>query len=393
MAKEYQQYPQEAYPNNSQNFEEEEMEIDWMEWGRKAWAKRKMILKVCAVAAVLGLVFAFSMTRKYTTTVVMAQEVKSSSSGGGLKSLASMVGINLSSGGSQTDALFAEIYPDIIASTPFVANLCDAPIKTANGKYDTTLSDYILNGPGGPWYGYIIKGIMWIPKQIMGLFRSEQPELKLDGDNGGSLLRALSKDETTVIEAISKSISLSVDKKTGVITMTTTMDDALASAMLADTVLRSLQAYITDYHTNKARQDLAYNQKLYNETKAEYEKAQNALAKFNDSNRNITLESRRTEQTRLENEMNTAYQTYTLMSQQLEMSKAKVQENKPAYAVIQPPVVPSKPANSRMSVLIIWIFLGFLGSVAWAIFGDQAKEKWAELRGGKSEEENAVAEV
>ncbi len=392
MAKEYQQYPPEEQTRYSREFEEDEMEIDWMEWGRKAWAQRKMIVKVCAVAAVVGLVFALSTPRKYTTTVVMAQEVKSSSSGGGLRSLASMVGINLSSSGSQTDAIFAEIYPNILSSTPFVTHLYDAPIKTVDGNYDTTLYDYILNGPGGPWYSYIMKGIMWIPKQIMGLFRSEKPELSLGGGEGGTL-RALTKDEALVSEAISKSIAIEVDKKTGVITLTTTMNDALASAMLADTVLRSLQSYITDYRTNKAREDLEYNQKIYDKTKADYEKAQLACAKFADSNRNITLESRRTEQVRLENEMNTAYQTYTLMSQQLEMAKAKVQENKPAYAVIQPPVVPRKPANSRMAVLITWIFLGFLGSVAWAIFGDQVKSFWTEFRGQKSDDEEAVAEA
>jgi len=396
MAKEYQHYPIEEYPDYLEDFEaEEELEIDWMAWCRKVWSRRRMILKVCSVAAALGLLFAFSMQRKYTTTVIMAQEVKSSSSSSGLRSLASMVGINLRSGSTQTDAIFPEIYPDIIASTPFLMNLYDAPIKTIDGKYDTTLYDYILNGPSGPWYTYVIKGIMWVPKAVIGLFRGEQKELQL-GDNANgktqTRLRYVTKDEAKVLRTITKCISLDVDKKTGVITLQVTMNDPLASGMLADTVLRSLQSYITHYRTNKAREDLEYNQKLYDEAKAEYEKALDENAKFSDSNRNISLESRRTEQVRLKNEMNITYQSFTLISQQLELAKAKVQENKPAYAVIQPPVVPRKSSNSRMLVLIIWIFLGFLGSVAWAFFGDQAKEKWAELR-GKNEGEKFPAET
>ena len=43
------------------------------------------------------------------------------------------------------------------------------------------------------------------------------------------------------------------------------MQDPLISAALTDTVMHCLQNYITDYRTNKARHDLAFTEKLFNE--------------------------------------------------------------------------------------------------------------------------------
>ena len=66
----------------------------------------------------------------------------------------------------------------------------------------------------------------------------------------------LTRDESAIADALSKRISVSVDKKTGVTTLSVTMQDPLISASLTDTVMHCLQNYITDYRTNKARHDL-----------------------------------------------------------------------------------------------------------------------------------------
>lgn len=41
------------------------------------------------------------------------------------------------------------------------------------------------------------------------------------------------------------------------------MQDARISACLTDTVARRLQDYITEYRTNKARQDFLFQEKLF----------------------------------------------------------------------------------------------------------------------------------
>ena len=88
----------------------EEQEIDLMELAMKLWAEKKMILKACGWAALVGLVVAFSIPKEYESTVTLAPESnKGRSISGGMAALAGMAGINL--GGSSG--------PDVRVLMPF----------------------------------------------------------------------------------------------------------------------------------------------------------------------------------------------------------------------------------------------------------------------------------
>ena len=180
----------------------------------------------------------------------------------------------------------------------------------------------------------------------------------------------LTKEEADIAKELSERINVSVDKKTGVTTLSVTMQDARISACLTDTVVRRLQDYITEYRTTKARQDFLFQEKLFERKKKEYEKAQENYAKFADANKNIILLSYRAEQERLENEMRLAYQVYTSVAQQLQMAEAKVQEITPVYTIIEPSTIPIKPSKPRKALMLIGIvFLTGLGCVSWILFG------------------------
>lgn len=65
-----------------------------------------------------------------------------------------------------------------------------------------------------------------------------------------------------------------VDKKTGITTVTVTMQDAEVAANVADSVIKKLQDYVTAYRTKKASIDCAYWERLYKEKQEDYYKAQ-----------------------------------------------------------------------------------------------------------------------
>ena len=89
------------------------------------------------------------------------------------------------------------------------------------------------------------------------------------------------------------------------------------------------------------------------------------------------LRSYKTEEERLQNEMNVAYGLYNQMAQQLQMSKAKVMEITPVYTVVQPATVPLRAAKPKRAMLLIgFIFLGGVGSVAWILFGRELFAKF-----------------
>jgi capsular polysaccharide biosynthesis protein len=287
--------------------------------------------------------------------------------------LAAMVGLNLGNSSGE-DALSPELYPSIVQSTPFLLDLFNVHVKDKAEKVDTTLYVYLHKYQRVPWWSSVLslpfKGIGW----AVSLFREKEPEPA--GPMKYNSFR-LSKEQSEVAKALSDCIVLDVDKKTGVIQLAVTMQDPYISAVLTDTVVHNLQNYITDYRTRKARKDLDFAEKLYNEAKVAYTEKQEAYAAFADANQNIVRQTYMAEQERLQNEMNLAYGVYSQVAQQLQIAKAKVQEVTPVYTVIQPASIPLAPSKPRKVILLIgFIFLGGVGSIGWILFLKDFAKMW-----------------
>lgn len=364
----------------------EEQEIDLIELAQKVWAERKLVFKACGIAVIVALVVAFSIPKEYATSVTLAPETGGKSVSGGIGALASMAGISLGASSGE-DALSPELYPDIVSSTPFLINLFDVRVKSEEAEVDTMLYAYLKEYQRSPWWSAITSAPFKVLGWTMSLFRDEQPEegdAKLDPFH-------LTKGESGIAKALGSRLAVSVDKKTGVTTLTVTMQDALISASLTDTVMHSLQNYITDYRTNKARHDLAYMEKLYDEAKQDYTEAQQKYAQFADANQNISRLVYRAEQERLQNEMNLAYQMYTTVSQQLQMAKAKVQEITPVYTVVQPATVPLRAAKpNKLMILVGFVFLAGVGSVGWILFVKDFIRNWKKSEAAAQPEPETV---
>lgn len=343
-------------------------EIDLIALARKIWVERKLVFRYCGIAAVVGLVIAFSIPKEYTTTVTLAPEYTggSSRSLGGLSTLAGMAGINLGGSSQTRDALSPSLYPDIVASIPFTTELFEVPVESQDGKIRTTVYDYMVEYQKAPWW----RAVLSLPMRIIGWVRSLFVEDKEEDLEHKVNPFWLSKKEARVIMELNQKISLIVDQKTYLVTLAVTMQDPLISATLTDTVLCKLQNYITKYRTDKSRNDLAYTEKLYNEAKENYYEAQKQYADYVDQNQNIMLRSVQVKQERLQNEMSLAYNLYNQTAQQLQAAKAKVQENTPVYAVVQTATVPLRASSpSKFTILLGCIFLGGIVSVGWILGG------------------------
>ena len=351
----------------------EEQEIDLIELAQKVWAGRKLIFKACGIAVIVALVVAFSIPKEYATSVTLAPEVGGRSSSSNLGALAAMAGVNLRTSAGE-DALSPELYPDIVSSTPFLTSLFDVRVQDGEAEIDTTLYVYLKDYQRAPWWGVITSAPFRAIGWVSSLFKDEDEE-----QGGTAELNPfhLTQEESNIANALSGRIAVDVDKKTGVTTLTVTMQDPLISASLTDTIMHSLQNYITDYRTNKARHDLAYMEKLYKEARQEYMEAQEKYASFADTNLDLNRLIYRAEQERLQNEMNLAFQVYTQVAQQLQMAKAKVQEITPVYTVVQPATVPLSAAKpSKMLILVAFVFLAGVGSVGWILFVKDFIKNW-----------------
>ena len=349
---------------NLEVLEEEASSIDFGKIFKDLLRHKRLYFIVLPVAFVLAAIYALSLPNYYTCKVTLAPEMGGSSrAGGSLAGLASSFGINLGSAQSGADAINPMLYPDLMNSVDFKTSLFPVPVTIegdkAKGEASRTMSyyDYLAKNQKAPWWSSA-------KKALFGLFGSE----KEDKDEKVDPFR-LTKDQTAIATAINKNIVCDVDKKTMVITINVTDQDPVICATMADSVKNRLQKFITDYRTSKVRVDLEYNQKLYAETKARYDKARRLYAEFSDANQDIILESVRQRQTELENEMQLQYNAYTQVAAQLLAAEAKVQQETPAFTTLQSATVPVlKAGPKRAQMCLIFLFLAFLGTTAWILY-------------------------
>ena len=81
--------------------------------------------------------------------------------------------------------------------------------------------------------------------------------------------------------------------------------------------------------------------------------------------------------------MNLAYQVYSNVATQLQMAKAKVQEAKPVFAVVEPASVPLQSSGTSRSMTVIGtIFLFVAAAAAWVLFG---VDLWKKVKEGLTE--------
>ena len=358
---------------------EEESEIDLMEHAKKLWNNRKLLLKVAGIAVIAGVVCALTTPKQYTVNVKLAPELGNSRRSSSLSSIASMLGVGSMGMGSETDALNVTLYPDVVASTPFIIDLLDTRVQTIDEETpDTTLVEYLKTNKGT-----LIGTVMSLPGRAIGavlsLFKDKEEE------EGKKVINPfhLTREEDISVKRLRSLITANVDKKTGVTSLSVTMQDPLVAAIVTDTVLTKLKDHIIKYRISKAEEDCNYYEKLYNESKDNYYKAQKAYANYLDANKNIILRSIQIEGERLQNEMNLAYNLYNQMASQLQMGRAKVQEEKPMFAVVEPASVPLTPSGtSRKMILLSIVFLAVAAASAWVLFGQTL---WANLKEGLTE--------
>ena len=345
-----------------QNIIEEESSIDFKKIFQDLLKYKKLYYKVLGIAAVLAVVYTLSLPNYYKVTVKLSPELNSRRSSNSLSSMASMFGVNLTgAAGNSTEALFPTLYPDLMNSVTFHTTLFDIPVHRDKEDSVMTYYDYLAKGQKSPWWSEAIGATT---KAVFSLFGSEKKKEKKSVDPF-----RLTNKQAAIAKSMESRIVCDVDKKTMVITIDVTDQDPLICATMADSVQQRLQDFITDYRTKKARNDLEFSKKAYNEAKERYEVARRKYANYSDANQRVFLETVRSEQNKLNQELMIQQQVYTQASAQLQQAELDVQKETPAFMVLEPATVPVRKAGpARAKMCIIFLFLAFLGTTGYVLY-------------------------
>lgn len=355
--------------------DDEELQIDWMDILRQVLAIRKKLYIAAAVGVVLGILIALGTPKQYTVNITLSPEMGGDKSGSGLASMAASF-LGGSIGSDSPDALNATLAPDIVTSTPFLLELFNARVVSQDKQIDTTFTAY-LDEQKSSWMGYVLKLPSMAISGISSLFSNKEKETTETIQDGAI---ELGEEDAAKLKSLRQQITAEVDKKTAITTLSVTLQDPKVTATIADSVVSKLQQYITAYRTSKAKEDCQYLEKLFKERQQEYYDAQQRYARYVDANSNVVFQSTLSERERLQNDMNLAYQVYSQVAQQLQVARAKVQEEKPVFAVVEPAVVPLKPSGtSRKVILLGMVFLAVAFTGGWELLG---KKYWQQFKEG-----------
>ena len=347
--------------------EKKEESINLLPYLHKAKHGWKTILLFAVICGAFGAMIGLSTPKKYTSKAVVAPELVTRATSGGLSSLASLAGINVNNM-ALTDAMHPDMYPAIINSTNFYLGLFDMPV-TVHAKdslVHTDLYDYMVNYTKHPWWGTVLGLPFKASDAIKGLFSKPDEDDLAEGHANVDSLR-LTRQQEGVVKALSKCITASVEKRTYLLSLSVTTQDPVVSANLANEVIRKLTEFVVAYRTEKARENVDYFQALYDESREEYLKAQRTYANYVDSHQSMINKGSLVYQQQLQNEAQLRYQMYSQTAQNLLNAEAKVQQEAPVLVIIQPGVAPRSGHPSRIRIAALWMILGAALGAFWVV--------------------------
>ena len=359
-----------------ESINDEEVPIDFIAELRRLWDERFSILKVVISIIAIGCILYVFGEQNYSASITLMPESQSQESGTSriLQQYGGLIGVG-GSGTGVSDAISVDLYPEIIVSTPFQVELVQESLNYS--KYDTTVSIYTYyhqyreKPPFEKAGDFIWNMTIGLPGTLTQVFSSsgknEAKDLEVDfekyEDKDGPL--NLDGKISKAINHINERISVQRQPQTGFVIINAEYTDPHATAGLVKAVKKLLTGYVTEYKTEKAKEDLAYIKEQYEIAKNRYESSQDSLAEFLDQNKNLATAQARNKEERLQSENNLRFQVYNSLAERLERAKLNVQEETPVFSTLEPVSIPGSPSSPDLfRIMLGSIFLGlFLGII------------------------------
>ncbi|WP_171973226.1 Wzz/FepE/Etk N-terminal domain-containing protein [Saccharicrinis aurantiacus] len=337
------------------------------------WYGRKIIFRFIISFIVFALFIVIFGPEKYqahATILPSSQQGTINIGGGGVGALAGMAGIDLSSmmGGSNSDGINAEVYPQIVESYPFRNEMIHHPFRFKKYKdpvsmYEYTVADTILS-----FTDKLLKYSIKLPWTVKELLISSN-EL-IDTVNYGVI--NLSETEYNVLNSLDKFFTIEVDAKSGLVNISAEDTEPILVAQKLQKGLDLLQEYVKKHKTKREQQNVDFLENLYEIKAKEYKQAQIDFFEYKDKHRNTVFERANFEFQELSDRYDITSSIYKSVANQLETAKVTLIENTPIFTVIEPVQIPKvKSWPKKILLLFISVFFGFIFGSLWVLFRTQ----------------------
>ena len=339
----------------------EENEIDLIKIARKLWNKRKLILWITAIFAIIGLFVAISSPAVFTTNTIFIGKY------GSMEEMKNITGYQLT-----------------FQSVKFRMALVQMPIHFEGQEKPVSLLEYYMDEDRRVSFLSVVKKYsIGLPGTIRhGLKRAEiaeeQASVVLHNNDNGAI--RVTEKMHTVLQMIASNVSIHFNEKEGYLTISASMPEAHASADLAQNTATLLQETITSLIIDQIQENFIFIQKRYAENKTTFEKARDSLDLFFEQNLSVISPLVKRKEERLNEEYTLASELFYETQIQLREIELMVNTETPVFSTINPVAVPlERSSPKRKKILMIYTFIGAIIGVGW-VFGmefiQKSKEKW-----------------
>ena len=349
-----------------------EDEIDIKDLIIPVWKARKQILGVALICAFLGGLIGFLTPATYTASSTFLPKTAESGAGGNLGGLAALAGINLNAPVSGWD-LPPSMYARVLSSEPFRNRILEANI-TWEGK-TISYREYLINRPS-TFFGTVKEYTLGLPGKILSAFQSQGIS---EGKNIGKFL-ILSDEDYKLHQQLGDIISISNDKKEGIVSLTVVEKDPMVAAQLAKVTEEILQDWIIEHKAKNARAQYEFIEKQYLAKQREFFALQDQVSSFMDRNQNMSLAFYQGRLNRLQTEFALVSSVYSELAKQKEQAAIQLSKDTPTFSVIEPVKVPKEKSAPKKSFYVLGGFIiGFIFAAGWFFFKNPVQNFFKEL--------------
>jgi uncharacterized protein involved in exopolysaccharide biosynthesis len=357
-------------PSNSED------EIDLKDLIIPIWRSRKQILTTAIIFGIIGGIIGFLTPATYTASSTFLPQTSQMGGGlsGSLGGLASLAGINLNApmaGGE----IPATMYEKVLASEPFKKRLLAANIVIDGDSLD--YGTYLANQPSSV-LGSLKEYTIELPSKIIGVISGGTNEVG-EAVNGG--LQALTDDEYELHKALAGKITLTADKKEGVVSISVVEGNPLVAAQVAQVTETALQDWIIEHKIKNAKAQYDFIEKQFEVKQKEFYSIQEQLANYTDRNQNVLAASYLTRLDRLQAEFDLVNTVYSELAKQKEQAAIQLSKDTPTFSVLDPVKVPKEKTGPKKSLYILGTFFtGLIGGAGWAFARKQVQDFFKEMK-------------
>jgi len=356
--------------SNEVHFEEDS--IDLIEIIKSIYEERKLLTKAVIASIALGIIVALFSSNQYTSNSTfipqLSNESKPSSS---LSGLASLAGINLDqSSGSEISPL---LYPQILNSNPYRLDILSSKIlyKSEN----ISIRDYILLQNNFNFFELIKKYTIGLPGIILSNFKSDINIEEFDLN-----IYKISEEDNKLFNSIDNLINITINEKEGLITLSSTDKNQSIPAQIVRNAEKILQQKIIELKVKSSQELLNFSENQFKNKTNELNNLLDRIAIFRDQNLNINSSLYQNKLDRLLSEAQIIQSVVQQLASQVEQAKLQVSKDTPVFTVIKPVSIPfEKSAPRRSLIVIIFGFLGLIGSIGFILLKSPTSEIWSKI--------------